>query len=244
MQLIYHERLDSTNRQAKELVQQGILPGTVIQAGQQSAGRGQYDRSFLSPPGGLYFSLILNPALLPQEIAMMTLAAGLGCRDALREQCGLGVHIKWPNDLYCSGKKIAGILSEYCMPISAEAKAAVVIGVGLNVNSRTSDFPPELYEIISTVRDCSGAVQNMAALLWAAVADINRRVDQLLAERATFLAQWQEADYLSGRRIQHLLRDTTLGTGIGLGIDERGRYLFRQDDGQVRTVLGGQLRLL
>ena len=243
VQLIYHDQLDSTNRLAKELVQQGIQAGTVIQAGQQSAGRGQYDRSFLSPHGGLYFSLIVCPALQQHEVAMVTLAAGLGCRDALLERCGLKTQIKWPNDLYCSKKKIAGILSEYCMPIEPNAQAFVIVGVGLNVNSRISDFPSELRDVVSTVRECSGQDQNMAALLWTSVAGISRRIDQLVADRATFLAQWQEADYLSGLRIQHLMRDTTLGAGIAVGIDAQGRYLFRQENGQVHTVLGGQLRL-
>lgn len=242
MQLIYHEQIDSTNRLAKELVQKGALPGTVIQAGQQSAGRGQYERSFFSPQGGLYFSLILSPPLQPQEVAMVTLAAGLGCRDALMEQCGLTAQIKWPNDLYCSGRKIAGILSEYCMSISEDIPAAVVVGVGLNVNSRACDFPLELRDIVSTVCDCSGSMQNMTALLRALVAGICRRVDQLVEDRTAFLAQWGRADYLSGQTIQHLLRDTVLGTGTGLGIDEQGRYRFREEDGQVRTVIGGRLR--
>lgn len=242
MQLIYYDQLDSTNRLAKELVQQGIASGTVIQAGRQSAGRGQYDRSFLSPPGGLYFSLILNPPLRPQEVAMVTLAAGLGCRDALAQQCGLIGQIKWPNDLYCSGKKIAGILTEYCMPAAENPEGAVIVGIGLNVNNRNSDFPVELQALLSTVRDCSGREQNIAALLWTVVAGICQRVEQLVEDRGRFLAQWQEADYLSGRSVQHLLRDTLLGAGIGLGIDDQGRYLFRQEDGQVRTVLGGQLK--
>ena len=173
---------------------------------------------------------------------MVTLAAGLGCRDALAQQCGLIGQIKWPNDLYCSGKKIAGILTEYCMPAAENSEGAVIVGVGLNVNNRNSDFPVELQALLSTVRDCSGREQNMAALLWAVVAGICQRVEQLVEDRGRFLAQWQEADYLSGRSVQHLLRDTLLGAGIGLGIDDQGRYLFRQEDGQVRTVLGGQLK--
>ena len=173
---------------------------------------------------------------------MVTLAAGLGCRDALAEQCGIMAHIKWPNDLYSSDKKIGGILTEYCMPTRDVLHAAVIVGVGVNVNNRNSDFPVELQTILSTVRDCSGREQNMAALLWAVVAGIFQRVDQLVEDRGRFLAQWQEADYLSGRRVQHLLRDAQLGTGIGLGIDDQGRYLFCQEDGQVHTVLGGQLK--
>ena len=81
-QIHYYPQLDSTSRVAKDLLQQGAAAGTVVLAAQQSAGRGQYDRTFASPPGGLYFSLILYPEIQAQEAAMVTLAAGLGCRDA------------------------------------------------------------------------------------------------------------------------------------------------------------------
>lgn len=243
VQLFYHPLLDSTNRLAKELAWQGAAPGTVVQAAQQSAGRGQYERSFLSPLGGLYFSLILRPTLQAQEVAMVTLAAGLGCRDAISDQCQLRTRIKWPNDLYCKEKKIAGILSECCMPLDGAAHA-VIVGVGLNVNSTVADFPEELRVIVTTLRECSGTSQNMAALLWECVAGICMRVNQLVVDRSAFIRDWQEADYLAGRSIQHLLRDTRLCTGIGRGIDDQGRYCIQEDKGQIRKILGGQLRLL
>lgn len=243
-ELIYYQQLDSTNRLAKELAHQGAVAGTVVQAKRQSAGRGQYERSFLSPPGGLYFSLILHPTLSAQEIALVTLAAGLGCRDAIQAQCGLAPQIKWPNDLYCSGKKIAGILSEYCLEMADSGKTpAVVVGVGMNVNSRSTDFPAELQGQLSTLLDCCGKRQDMAALLQACVESIGWRVEQLTNSRSVFLTQWRQADYLFGRKVQHLLRDEQLALGIGQGIDEQGRYLLL-DSGQLRRILGGQLRPL
>ncbi len=243
-QLIFHRQLDSTNRLAKELAHAGIDTGTVIQAERQSAGRGQYERSFCSPPGGLYFSLILHPPLPAQEVALVTLAAGMGCRDALLAQAALPVQIKWPNDLYCGDGKIAGILSEYCMPVEGTAPAAVVVGVGMNVNSRLADFPEELRPQLSTVRECCGTPQDMGHLLEACVAAICRRVHQLIQDRKSLFAQWREADYLSGRRLRHMLRERQLATGVGRGIDAQGRYLLEDDKGRLRQILGGQLRPL
>ena len=187
MRVLYHPELDSTNRLARELVARGAAPGTVIRAGPQSAGRGQYERGFASPEGGLYFSLLLRPLLEPRETPMVTLAAGLGCRDALAEFCGLDCLIKWPNDLYCEDKKIAGILSEYVAP--PDKAAAVVVGVGVNVNSREADFPPELRDILTTARERTGAEYDLEALLAACVAGIGRRAAQLAADRARCLAE-------------------------------------------------------
>lgn len=148
VQLFYHPLLDSTNRLAKELAWQGAAPGTVVQAAQQSAGRGQYERSFLSPLGGLYFSLILRPTLQAQEVAMVTLAAGLGCRDAISDQCQLRTRIKWPNDLYCKEKKIAGILSEYWYFAPTNyvcANASVVVLINVNYKHRHRKHRLHLY---------------------------------------------------------------------------------------------------
>ena len=241
--LIYHERLDSTNRLAKELVGKGLAAGAVIQAGSQDAGRGQYERSFSSPPGGLYFSLILHPLLSVQEISLVTLAAGLGCRDAIIEQCDCATLIKWPNDLYCSGKKIAGILSEHCSGVEVEhADSIVVVGVGINVNNRFSDFPEELRGKLSTLQDCCGRLFDTSELLKACVNGISRRVTQLTSSRSTFFEDWRQVDYLYGRMVQHSLREMELGVGIGKGIDEQGCYLLEDKKGQILRVLGGQLR--
>lgn len=243
--LMIYPHLDSTNRLARDLVLEGhAATGIVIQAERQSAGRGQYERSFLSPPGGLYFSLILRPALAAQEIPLVTLAAGLGCRDALLAQAALSARIKWPNDLYCGDRKIAGILSEYCQPLEAGRPAAVVVGVGMNVNSRLADFPDELRLQLGTVRECCGAPQDMAAVLEASVAAIERRVRQLVEDRPGFFAQWSEADYLRGRALRHMLREQCLALGVGEGIDAQGRYLLRDGAGRVLRILGGQLRPL
>ncbi len=243
-QLIFHRQLDSTNRLAKELAHAGIAAGTVIQAERQSAGRGQYGRSFCSPPGGLYFSLILHPPLPAQEVALVTLAAGMGCRDALLAQARLPVQIKWPNDLYCGDGKIAGILSEYCTPAEGAGPAAVIVGVGMNVNSSLADFPEELRSQLGTVRECCGAPQDMGLLLEACVAAICRRVQQLIQDREVLFAQWREADYLSGRRLRHMLHETQLAIGVGRGIDAQGHYLLEDEGGRLQRILGGQLRPL
>ena len=243
MRIEYYSELDSTNRLARERALQQAPSGTIIHAARQSAGRGQYKRSFASPPGGLYFSLILRPDISAQDIAMITLAAGLGCRDALAKQCGLAVRLKWPNDLYCKDRKLAGILCEYCMmPDEQKEKAAVIVGAGLNVNSRVTDFPLEVQPILTTVREECGKEYKVDELLLACAAGIEERVAQLQLERSRLLADWQEADYLAGRRIRHWVQDELVAEGVGQGIDAQGRYRLQQDDGQIRSVLGGQLR--
>lgn len=242
MQVLYYPELDSTNRLAREMAGTAV-PGMVIRAGRQSAGRGQYERGFASPEGGLYFSLLLRPPVPAREVSIVTLAAGLGCRDALRELCGLEAMIKWPNDLYAADRKIAGILSEY-VASPGGTEGMVVVGVGVNLNSRVADFPPELHDILGTVRDLTGREHDMDAALAACVAGIEARAGQLADDRARFLADWREADYLCGRPLRHLLKETELARGAGLGINEAGRYLLRLEHGETREILGGRLRIL
>ena len=110
--ILAYDHLDSTNRVARELALEGCTAGTVVLAGSQSSGRGQYGRLFNSPVGGLYFTLVLVPDLPLNALPLITLATGLACRETIQAVTGLEPLIKWPNDLYLDHRKVAGILCE------------------------------------------------------------------------------------------------------------------------------------
>ncbi len=137
MKWVYLPQTDSTNRVAKELARQGAEHGTVVLAETQTDGRGRLGRDFFSPPGGLYVSLILYPRLAPEKRVLMTPLAAVAVCRALRQSCGVAPTIKWVNDLYLSDKKLCGILCE-------GAGEAVIVGIGLNVQTPPGGFPPEL----------------------------------------------------------------------------------------------------
>lgn len=131
----------STNDVAKTLAQEGAEEGTVVIAEEQTEGRGTKGRRWHSlRRRGLYASVILSPRR--RDISLLPVVAGIACVDAVRESVGIELRLKWPNDLVWAGKKLGGILSESEF-LGGTLKYAI-LGIGLNVNQKRSDFPPEI----------------------------------------------------------------------------------------------------
>ena len=138
---------DSTNKQLKELWLAGRAgEGTAVLAERQTAGRGRLGRSFFSPEGGLYFSLLLRPRDLASDAGLITVSAAVALAracDRFLPEGAAPTKIKWVNDLYRDGRKIAGILAE---AVSRGNESRVILGVGLNLTLPEGGFPAELRE--------------------------------------------------------------------------------------------------
>lgn len=138
--LIAVDEVDSTNTMAKRLCAAEAEHGTLIWALRQTAGRGRLSRSWISPTGNLYVSLILRPQADAARATGLTFAAAVAVADAVSELLGsaASVRCKWPNDVLASGRKIAGILLESATTANGLLEW-VVIGIGLNVASHPPD---------------------------------------------------------------------------------------------------------
>ena len=238
--VIYYEQIDSTNRVAKELVKEGKVSGTIVRAGMQTAGKGQNGRTFNSPAGGLYFSLLLQPDLQLEQLPLITLATGVACREVIYSICKLEARIKWPNDIYLNDKKIAGILCENVI-LNCSNTPIVVIGVGLNVNSALTDFPPEIQSIVTTLFEHLRIEFDLNALLSSLVTAIVDNVSSLRRDRQGVLARWQQYDYLANKPVVHIAGSVTR-QGIGSGITPEGYYRITDYQGVEHCMIGGQLR--
>ncbi|HSS05243.1 MAG TPA: biotin--[acetyl-CoA-carboxylase] ligase, partial [Solirubrobacterales bacterium] len=139
---------DSTNARARELVEGGAPGGTVVTAAEQTAGRGRQGRTWTAPPGkALLYSAILCP--LDQRHLLLPLSVPLAVCEAAEEiEPGIECRIKWPNDVWVEGRKLAGVLIE-AQPQDGWA----VIGVGLNLSIAPSEFPPDLRETAISIFD-------------------------------------------------------------------------------------------
>lgn len=139
----WHDTVDSTNRVAGELARGGAEHGTTVVAESQSAGRGRLGRSFHSPEGNLYTSIVLRPALDLTQAPLVILAAATAVAESVAATIGDAgaVSIKWPNDVRIDGLKTSGILME----LHAEASRVgfLVLGIGVNLNAEPGDFPEE-----------------------------------------------------------------------------------------------------
>lgn len=142
--------LESTSSYLWQEAEAGAPEGTVVVADQQLAGRGRRGRQWHSPAGlNLYFSLLLRPRIELEKVPQLALVAVATLWRTLQGEC-LDLSIKWPNDLYCRGLKIAGVLSE--MKPGRDRAEFVVIGIGLNVNSLITDFPSDLKPQVTSLR--------------------------------------------------------------------------------------------
>ncbi len=139
-QLIRYDRIGSTNDEAKRLLSESPGPYIII-AKSQSKGRGRQARTFFSPPGGLYFSLAWKEAFLYKSLSLLPALAGLAMSRSLNELYGLETGLKWVNDIMLKNKKVGGILAE---SVFSEPSYSYVLGIGLNLVGRESEFPDEI----------------------------------------------------------------------------------------------------
>lgn len=231
--LVCYDVADSTNSRAAELAGKGAEHGTVVWADSQTAGRGRMGRRWESPPGvNLYFSVLLRPPLSPLRAPQLTLVAAIALADAVEECSDLRAKLKWPNDLYVGGRKAAGILAE--MSADPDRIRHVVVGVGLNVNADSGDFPGELRGKATSLREQAGTSFRRVEVL-------ARFLDSFADSYAVFLSggfrellpRWIRRDALAGMRARLRHGDEEI-RGKALGVEETGMLLFRRE-GSART---------
>jgi BirA family biotin operon repressor/biotin-[acetyl-CoA-carboxylase] ligase len=227
--------VDSTNRWAMDEAARGAPGHHWFVADAQTAGRGRLGRAWFSPPGcNLYASCLLRPALTPAQAPQVALAAALAVRRALAA-CGVDAGIKWPNDLQVAGKKIAGILCE--VQAEPERVAAVVVGVGVNVELTAAMLDPALAPIATSVL-LAGGKADRTRVFTALAPELRRAVATL--ERDGFGAlrdEWNAGSVLQDRAVEVLFAGRALA-GVVRGLDADGFLLLEGPHGVERIVAG------
>lgn len=211
---LHLRRTDSTNTRARELAAAGAPHGTVVTAGEQSAGRGRHGRTWAAAPGrALLCSVVVRepPRLLP-------LLAGV----ALAEVAGRRAQVKWPNDVLIEGRKVAGILVE-----GRPQEGWAVIGIGVNVAVRQADLPDELQDSATTLGLEPEAIEPTLERL------LERLRLRLADSEAEILQAVRGRDALLGQPVRW-----SGGTGVGAGLDGDGRLVVRTESGHVALGAG------
>ncbi len=236
VQILKYSLLDSTNNKAKELLAGGVADNTVIWALAQSAGRGQYNRGFVSPAGGLYFSLLVRPDISLHLLPSVTLVVGLALVDCLESNYSItNLKLKWPNDVYVGNKKLAGILVE-STPLLDNQKLTLIIGVGVNVARQRIDISRPvvfLREIVSDKIDLETLLVQINENILVKLGRFEEMLPRLLC-------QWQRYDHMFNRRIVCKTQGGKI-SGIGKGLDETGRYRLLDSSGILHYVSSGSL---
>ena len=220
---------DSTNRVAMEMAENGAPHGTVVVADAQTAGRGRMGRRWVSPAGkNLYVSLLLRPSVPAADAPRLALVAGVALADTV-EAMGVTASLKWPNDLYCGGRKAAGILAE--MASDPGGVRHVVIGVGLNVNMEEADFPPELRDAATSLRIRAGRAFRRVDVLARLLDAFGTRYAGFIGGGFSTLRDgWDRRDFLRGRRVL-LRRQGGEGWGTADGLDAAAGEGIEADHG-------------
>jgi BirA family biotin operon repressor/biotin-[acetyl-CoA-carboxylase] ligase len=230
------DRCASTNDEASRLAAGGAPHGTIVVAGEQTAGRGRQGRAWHSPPGdNLYLSCLLRPDLAPRDVSGITLAAGIAVCDALNF-FSVGASLKWPNDVVAAGGKLAGILTE--MSTRAHTIEHVVVGIGVDAN--TIDFPPELASVATSLRRETGAVVDLGALEASVCGELERWFDRFFGGGLGAIRDdWTSRARLGEReRARSGQREIE---GRSVGIDDGGALQIADDDGRLHRVVAGDV---
>ena len=154
--LYVFNEVGSTNTIAKFLSKNGIENGSIVIAEKQTAGRGRSGKSWESPLGGIWLSIVLTPDVDYSKIPLITLATGVAVAKTLEEIGIENPEIKWPNDIMVNGKKVCGILTEAITNFNTIEH--VIIGVGIDANLSIEDFPEELQNTTTTLEREIGRV--------------------------------------------------------------------------------------
>lgn len=214
----YFERVSSTMDVLHELAATGADTGTAVIAGEQLEGRGSRGRSWHSPPGGLWLSVLCRPPVI-EGLDVLSLRAGLAVAEALQIVVPRPLQLKWPNDLMLSGRKLGGVLCEARW--QGDSLAWVAVGVGMNVSNR---IPEELRAVATSLAAERANItpQTIAPPVLAALRQLDHGTGQLSGLE---LQQFAKRDWLRGRAVLQPVAGTVAG------LREDGALL-------VRTVLG------
>jgi BirA family biotin operon repressor/biotin-[acetyl-CoA-carboxylase] ligase len=214
---------DSTNDRARVLALRGAPHGTVVSAGEQTAGHGRQGRSWSAPAG----SSLLMSVVLRDPPALLSLIAAVAVCQAI----GPTVGVKWPNDIVFERDrrlvKIAGILTE-----GRPQEGWAVLGIGVNVAVEVADLPSELHQSAGTLGLEPTQIEPLAQRLLQSLQDgLSHPLERIIGE-------WSERDVLRGREVSF-----AGGSGSAQGVDPQGHLIIRRSDGVRETLDAGEVHL-
>ena len=232
--LDYRDSTGSTNDDVRQLGREGAAAGVVVVAGRQEAGRGRRGAAWVCPPGeGLAFSLLLRPSENKALWPRLSLAAGLAVAEGL-DRFGVAAEVKWPNDVWVGGKKIAGILVE-------AGEDFVVVGIGINVG--VTAFPEVLGDsATSLVLEC-GEPPLLPMVLAAVLERFQVWQAKIGHDFNELIRHFRVRCALTGHEVTLIAADGVLH-GTVKGIGDGGELLLQTPEGIRKLVQADEVRIV
>ena len=227
--------VDSTNTLAKSLAAQGAPHGTVLIADSQTGGRGRMGRSFHSPEGGLYMTLILRPQCKAEALMHLTCLIGVAAANAVQAVSGIRPGLKWINDLTVGVKKVGGILVEMSLLPGGFVDYALV-GIGINCRDH---IPPELSQIATALDRETGREISPAALAAALLAEIKTQYSGVIAGKSDIMDAYRAGCVTLNREVL-LIRGEEQKKAFALSVTDDGGLLVQYPDGTQEVIASGE----
>jgi BirA family transcriptional regulator, biotin operon repressor / biotin---[acetyl-CoA-carboxylase] ligase len=239
--IIHLDEVDSTNTEALRHAKLGAEEGLTVIARSQTAGRGRFDRVWVSEPdAGLYMSIILRPKSDISEIPLITLLAGVAVHQTL-EDLGINGDIKWVNDVLVDEKKICGILAE-----TTESPSGLAVVVGIGVNLRPGNFHPEIAGTSTSVESLTGNRLSPTEFAQSLLERLSLLYRDFATEmgREKILMEWKSrSSYSEGKNVTVTIADASF-QGITRGIEPNGALRVEKTDGTMIIVSAGEIERL
>ncbi|HML95128.1 MAG TPA: biotin--[acetyl-CoA-carboxylase] ligase [Thermodesulfobacteriota bacterium] len=243
----YHEETGSTNSVLYRLAENGASEGTVVVADMQTEGKGRLGRTWISPPGvNLYLSVLLRPSIAAYDAPLLTFTASIAIAETMKRTGIPEPTIKWPNDVVIDGRKAAGVLTE--MKLKGERAEFVIVGIGVNINMTAEAMRRDMGEVSKTatsLREALGREIDRAKFTADLLLELEAWYRTFTGRgKSALLAEWTERWGARGQRVWVSLEDKTAFQGIAEGIDNDGHMLVRREDGELVTVVAGDVSTL
>ena len=235
---IYNE-VKSTNTVARFLSSNNVENGTVVISEKQTAAKGRSGKSWESPLGGIWLSVILRPHVDHSRIPLITLATGVAVAKSL-EKVGIeNPEIKWPNDIMINGKKVCGILTEAIAKFNTIE--TVIVGVGIDANLNLDVFPEDLKDGTTTVEKELGQKRNENELIKIFFEEFEKIINIFNEkEYEQILKEWRKYSYTIGKIVEVREPYNKYYDGYVVGIGKEGALIVEKIDGTLEKVISGE----
>ena len=236
--IYYSESVDSTMHQAKQAAISKQTDFALFVAEEQTQGHGRFGRSFFSPKGQIYMSLLLSPNQHFQELPQYTVLSAVAVSQAIEQLTGLNTQIKWVNDIYIEGKKVCGILTEAMSDFETQRISHVIIGIGLNFCIDPSQIPVELQPKICALYEKEPDItrNELIQLIWQNFFDL---IATLPSQE--YLKIYREKSYVLGK-IVHFSQNGQNYSGKACAITDQGELVVNCN-GQEKVLSSGEISL-
>lgn len=232
--LVLTQETGSTNEDARTLIARGEKEGTVIIASTQTAGRGRLKRKWISPDGGIYLSIILRPYTNISRLPLITFAISLAAARTIKGLAKIPVGLKWPNDIYINDKKVGGVLCE-------RYRGAIIVGLGINLNTNISLFPVSLKRTLTSVRFERGEEIDRAKFLKILLEEFDHLYSDFLKKHDKLIMdEWISLCNMIAKEVEIETEHANL-VGVVRSVGQSGELIVKGIDGKISKVFSADV---